>query len=202
MRKQHIIANRRILAISYYTDNMAMIRFLIMRPQSKQVVVFATAVCLSLSAIWSLRDAEAATTTATVEANIVSTINLVAQNGIVFGDISSSSSAGTVTIGTDGSRTTTGGASVNTNTLGTPALYEVSGDPNAFYNITLPDSIVLTSAAGNNMTVSNFNSIPAASGQLDASGRQNMNVGATLGVGSFQPFGAYRGVMTTTIEYN
>ena len=170
--------------------------------QSKQAVFFAACAALSLLTVWCLRDAQAVTTTATVEVNIVSTINLVAQNGIVFGDISSSSSVGTVTIGTDGSRTTTGGVSVNTNTLGSPALYEVSGDPNAFYNITLPDSIVLTSAAGNNMTVSNFNSIPAASGQLDASGRQNMNVGATLVVGSFQPFGAYRGIMTTTIEYN
>ena len=115
---------------------------------------------------------------------------------------SSSSSSGTVTIGTDGSRTTTGGATVNTNTSGTPALYEVSGDPNAFYSITLPDSIVLTSAAGNSMTVRNINSIPVANGQLDAGGRQNMNVGATLGVGSFQPFGAYRGVMSTTVDYD
>ena len=175
---------------------------LLAKSQSRQATVFVVSASLMLLTIWIPQDIDAATTTATVEVNIVSTINLVAQNGIVFGDISSSSSVGTVTIGTDGSRTTTGGVSVNTNTLGSPALYEVSGDPNAFYNITLPDSIVLTSAAGNNMTVSNFNSIPAASGQLDASGRQNMNVGATLVVGSFQPFGAYRGIMTTTIEYN
>ena len=166
------------------------------------MAVFATAVYLSLSSIWWLQTVQAATATAPVEVNIVSTINLVAQNGIVFGDVSSSSSQGTITIGTDGSRTTTGGASVNTNTSGTPALYEVSGVPNAYYSITLPDSIVLTSSAGNKMTVSNFNSIPASSGQLDASGRQNMNIGATLGVGSFQPFGAYRGVMAATIEYN
>ena len=181
---------------------MAIVEYLIPITQSKQATAFATAVCLSVSTIFCLHDAQAATTTAVVEANIVSTINLVAQNGIVFGDISSSSSQGTVTIGTDGSRTTSGGATVNTNTIGAPALYEVSGDPNAFYSITLPDSIVLTSAAGNKMTVSNFNSVPAANGQLDAGGRQNMNIGATLGVGSFQPFGAYSGIMTTIVEYN
>lgn len=181
---------------------MARTRLLIQKPQSKPIFVFAVAVCLSLSAIWCLRDVQAATTTSTVEVNVVLTINLVARNGIVFGDISSSSSPGTVTIGTDGSRTTSGGATVNTNTIGTPALYEVSGDPNAFYSITLPDSIVLTSAAGNKMTVSNFNSVPAANGQLDAGGSQNLNVGATLGVGSFQPFGAYSGIMATTIEYD
>jgi hypothetical protein len=181
---------------------MGISNFLMPKSQNRQAVFFAACAAFLLLIVWCLRDAQAVTTTATVEVNIVSTINLVAQNGIVFGDISSSSSPGTVTIGTDGSRTTTGGATVNTNTAGTPALYEVSGDPNAFYSITLPDSIVLTSAAGNNMTVSNFNSIPAANGQLDAGGRQNMNVGATLGVGSFQPFGAYSGIMTATIEYN
>ena len=157
---------------------------------------------MSLLILFCLRDAVAATTTSTVEANIVATVNLVAQNGIVFGDISVSSNPGTVTIGTDGSRTTSGGATVNTNTSGTPALYEVSGDPNAYYSITLPDSIVLTSPAGNKMTVSNFTSAPAANGQLDGSGRQKLNIGATLGVGSFQPFGAYSGIMATTVEYH
>jgi lipopolysaccharide export system protein LptA len=158
--------------------------------------------CLPVSAIFCLHNAQAATTTAIVEANIVSTINLVAQNGIVFGDISSSSIPGTVTIGTDSSRVTTGGVTVNSNTSGTPATYEVSGDPNAFYHVTLPDSVVLTSAAGDSMVVNNFSSIPDAQGQLDAGGKQNMNIGATLNVGSFQPFGAYRGIMSTTVDYD
>ena len=182
--------------------NMLILENMIMKSQCKQVSAFVMVACLSVPTIFCLHNANAATTTTTVEVNVVSTINLVAQNGIVFGDISSSSSPGTVTIGTDGSRTTSGGATVNTNTSGTPALYEVSGDPNAYFSITLPDSTVLTSAAGNKMTVSNFNSVPAVNGQLDAGGRLSLNVGATLGVGSFQPFGAYSGIMTTTIEYN
>jgi hypothetical protein len=149
-----------------------------------------------------LHVANAATATTTVEANIVSTINLVAQNGIIFGDIGASGIPGTVTIDVDGSRTSTGGATINSNTTGTPATFEVSGDPNALYVITLPTSVVITSSAGDTMTVDNFNSAPATSGQLDSSGRQNMNVGARMNVDSFQPFGAYRGIMTTTVEYN
>jgi hypothetical protein len=144
----------------------------------------------------------AATATTTVDANIVSTINIVANNGIVFGDIGASAIPGTVTIDVDGSRTSTGGATINSNTSGTPALFEISGDPNALYVVTLPDSIVITSAAGDSMTVDNFTSSPSANGQLDLSGRQNLNVGATMNVGSFQPFGAYRGIMATTVEYN
>ena len=178
------------------------LNFLITVPQSKQATVYTLSAGLLLLTAWCIPDVEAVTATATVEVNVVSTINLVAQSGIVFGDIASSSMPGTISVGTDGSRVVTGGVTVNRNTNGAPALYEVSGDPNAFYVITLPDSVVLTSAAGNNMTVSNFSSIPALNGQLDASGIQNMNIGGTLGVGSFQPVGAYSGVMATTIEYN
>lgn len=146
--------------------------------------------------------AHAATTTTTVEANIVSTINIVARNGIVFGDIGASAIPGTVTIDVDGSRTSTGGASINSNTSGTPATFEVSGDPNALYVITLPDSVVITSSSGDSMKVDRFTSAPSAGGQLDSSGRQTLNVGARMNVGSFQPFGAYRGTMATTVEYN
>ena len=148
------------------------------------------------------RFVQAATEATTVDANIVSTINLVAQNGIVFGDIGASSIPGTVSIGVDGSRTSTGGTTVNSNTTGTPAKFEVSGDPNALYIITLPTSIVITSPAGDSITVDNFVSMPSANGQLDPAGRQSLNVGATMNVDSFQPFGAYRGIMATTVEYN
>lgn len=201
MKYQRFIQYRGILTDDGYNSRMSSVSLLKNGKQRERLYIFIGCLLL-LSMVCSIRFVEAATTTATVEANIVSSINLVAENGIVFGDISSSSSEGTVTIDTDGSRTTSGGATVNRNTSGTPALYEVSGDPSAYYNITLPDSVVLTSSAGNTMKVSNFNSIPASRGQLDSSGRQKMNVGATLGVDSFQPFGAYRGIMETTIEYN
>jgi Domain of unknown function (DUF4402) len=170
--------------------------------RSVNVAVFSAVVALLSATFWQTGDAEAATTTTTVEVNIVSTINLVAQNGIVFGDITVSSIPGTVTIGTDSSRVITGGVTVNSNISATPALYEVSGDPNATYSVTLPVSVVLTSAAGDSMVVNNFSSMPSVNGQLDSGGRQNMNIGATLNVGSFQPFGAYKGIMSTTVDYD
>ncbi len=151
---------------------------------------------------YNQRFALSATETTTVDANIVSTINIIAKNGIVFGDIGASSIPGTVTIDTDGSRTSTGGATINSNTSGTPAKFEASGDPNAIYIITLPTSIVITSAAGDTITVDNFTSTPSVNGQLDSSGRQDLNVGATMNVGSFQPFGSYSGIMAMTVEYN
>ncbi len=157
---------------------------------------------LGMLFIWPHQGLKAATTSATIEANIVSSINIVAQNGVVFGNISSSSISGTVSIDTSGSRTATGGVTINTSTSGSPANFEVSGDPNGLYDITLPTSIVISSAGGDSMTVDNFISAPETNGQLDAGGRQNLSVAARLNVGSFQPFGAYRGLMSTTVEYN
>ncbi|UCB55240.1 MAG: DUF4402 domain-containing protein [Thiotrichales bacterium] len=164
--------------------------------------VVMLAMMISVALFCHHRFVQAATATTTVEANIVSTISIVAQNGIVFGDIAASSIPGTVTVSTDGSRTSTGGASINSNTSGTPANFEVAGDPNALYMVTLPTSIVITSSAGDTITVNNFTSSPSANGQLDSSGRQRLIVGATMNVGSFQPFGAYQGTMATTVEYN
>jgi len=144
----------------------------------------------------------AATTTTTVEANIVSSINIVAQNGVAFGDVSTSSISGTISIDTSGARTATGGVTINSNTTGSPANFEVSGDSNGLFNITLPSSVVISSAAGDSMTVDNFNSSPNGNGQLGVGGTQNLSVAARLNVGSFQPFGAYSGLMATTVEYN
>lgn len=151
---------------------------------------------------WHHQGLNAATTTTTVEANIVTSINIVAQNGILFGDLSSSSIAGTVSIDTSGTRTATGGTTINSSSTGSPASFEVSGFPNGLYEITLPTSVVITSVAGDNMTVDNFSSTPDASGVLDIGGTQNLSVSARLNVGSFQPFGSYSGLMATTVEYN
>ena len=165
-------------------------------------VITLPVILLAMLFSWHQQDANAATTTTTVEANVVSSINIVALNGVFFGDISSSAIAGTVSIDTSGSRTATGGVTISTNTLGSPANFEVSGDPNGLYDITLPPSVILISAAGDNMTVNNFSSTPDSNGQLDAGGTQNLSIAARLNVGSFQAFGAYSGIMATTVEYN
>ena len=168
-----------------------------------RLLIASAAASIFLASVpWNAQHVLAATTSASIDANIVSTINLVARNGIVFGDIAASSIPGSVSIDVDGSRTTTGGTTVNSNTSATPARYEVTGDPNALYSITLPESVEITSAAGDLMVVDSFVSAPSGSGQLDPGGRQNLTVGATMRVGSFQPFGAYTGVMATTVEYN
>ena len=145
---------------------------------------------------------QAATENATVTANVISTISLTNQAGLAFGDIASSNVAGTVVLSPDGSRISTGGASINSTVAGGPAVFDVQGDPNAVYAITLPASVMLTAPAGNSMSVDNFTSLPATTGLTDSGGQQTLFVGGTLNVGGNQGFGSYSGIMSVTVEYN
>lgn len=145
---------------------------------------------------------DAATNVATVVVNIVTSISMTTTNGLIFGDISSSATAGTVSMTTTGTRTSTGGATINSSVAGNPATFDVQGEANANYTISLPVSVVLSDSASHTMVVDNFTSSPSPSGVLDGSGKQTLFVGATLNVGSNQAFGAYSGQMSVTVDYN
>ena len=120
----------------------------------------------------------------------------------MFGDIGSSSVAGSVVVNPDGSSLGTGGARINSTVSSGPAVFEVEGDPNAVYAITLPVNVVMTAPAGHTMVVDDFSSLPSESGLTDSGGQQMLFVGGRLNVGGNQVFGSYSGLMTVTIEYN
>lgn len=164
-------------------------------PRTRQALLFVCAFTLQLPM-------HAATDVATIAANIVSTISLTNQSGLVFGDISSSAAAGTVVLSPSGARITTGGATVNSTVASGPAAFDVLALPNAVYAITLPASVILTEPGGNNMVVDSFSSSPTATGLTDAGGQQSLFVGATLNVSSNQSFGSYAGAMSVTVDYN
>ena len=100
--------------------------------------------------------AYAVVATATVTANITSTITVGTINGLIFGDLSSGLVAGTIALSPAGVRTTTGGVTVNTAIAGSPAAFDVQGDPNATYSISFPVSVTMIDAALNSMVVDNF----------------------------------------------
>lgn len=145
---------------------------------------------------------QAATTTATVSANIVKPISLNTQNGLNFVDVAPNNFAGTVVLSPDGSRVATGGASIKSSVNGEAAIFQVQGEPNAVYSISLPKAVVLTGSAGNTMLVDRFTSLPSSSGRISADGLQTLAVGARLNVGSNQAFGPYAGTMSVRIDYN
>ena len=157
---------------------------------------------LLLSALPGSAAVQAASDDAVVTAEVVSTLSLVNQTDMVFGDIASSNAPGTVILSPSGTRLITGGTFVSSTVSTGPAVFDVVGLPNAVYAITLPVSVVLTGASGNSMVVDNFTSQPVSTGLTDPGGEQNLFVGGTLNVSSNQAIGSYSGIMNVTVVYN
>jgi hypothetical protein len=88
------------------------------------------------------------------------------------------------------------------------ASFYVSGDEDASYSISLPESpVILThTTSAKSMTVEDWTSVPApvtGTGMLQG-GFQVVNVGATLKVGTLHdnPVGIYTGSYTITFDFN
>ena len=167
----------------------------------KKTSLFSYAVTGVLAVI-SWMPAQAATTNATVDANIIGTIGMTTRNGLSFGDISAGATAGTVILAPTGARSATGGTSINSSTASNPSTFDVQGTANASFSISLPASVLLSDTASHTMSVDNFTSSPTPSGVLDGSGQQTLFVGGTLNVGANQAFGSYSGQMSVTVDYN
>lgn len=120
-----------------------------------------------------------------------------------FGNIAVISS-GTVVLNPGGSRSGTGGVTLPAITGSVMAAsFDVTGDANLTYAITLPFSCIISSG-GNNMTVDTFTSTPSATGILSGTGTQQLKIGATLNIGGAQTSGTYISgtPFTITVNYN
>jgi hypothetical protein len=114
-------------------------------------------------------------------------------------------SAGTVTVGADGSRAQSGGAFVlyQGSTVAAPAQFSVNGTPNVVYAITLPadNTVLMSNGAGHSMTVRAFVSNLNGMTILSKYGNGQFNVGATLSVGAQQARGSYTGTFSVIVNY-
>lgn len=146
-----------------------------------------------------------ATATASIGVNIVTPISITKSDDLVFGNIASNGSQGTILIGTDGSRTPTGGITLPA-TSGSPkaASFVVTGSGNYTYTISLTGSPILLTGASEGVTVGTFVSNPAATGKLTAAGSQIINVGATLNIPALAVAGSYANTsgLRITVNYN
>lgn len=83
------------------------------------------------------------------------------------------------------------------------AQFTISGTPSAAFAISLPadGSVTLSDGGSGSMALNGFTSSPAASGVLSGGGTLQINVGATLTVGSLQAAGSYSGAFNVTVNY-
>lgn len=140
------------------------------------------------------------TATANAGANIVAPISIDKTADLHFGDVVPSGASGTVELTPGGTRSATdvtlgNGAGVSV------ASFDVAGDPDGTFAITLPVSSTITNGS-ENMTIDGYTSLPAAIGTLDGTGAATIAVGATLQVGANQASGSYTGTFDVTVAYN
>jgi hypothetical protein len=143
--------------------------------------------------------------TASSSATIVAPIGIAQAADMNFGNVATNDAGGTVIMTTGGSTSLTGGVTLpnNTGTV-TAAAFDVTGEADYTYTITLPTSaITLVDGGTNEMTVDTFVSDPDTSGQLTSSA-QTINVGAILNVDGGQAAGTYTNEtdLTVTVNYN
>ena len=145
----------------------------------------------------------AASATGNATATVIAPIAISNTADLAFGKFAAST-GGTVVMDPAGARTATGAVVLSTVAPGAAASFNVTGDANATYAITLPASASISDGATtpNTMTVGTFTSTPSATGTLSAAGAQTVTVGGTLTVASAQAGGAYTGTFSVTVEYN
>jgi hypothetical protein len=124
-----------------------------------------------------------------------------------FGSIVPGTEAGTVLLGTDGTRTETNVTLFTTapgsNEQAHAASFTVTGEGSYAYTVSLPTSINL-SGTGTAMVVDNFthNATGTLSENLGTQGTETFAVGATLNVNANQATGEYTGTFDVTVTYD
>mgnify|MGYP002650007186 CR=1 FL=1 len=120
-----------------------------------------------------------------------------------FGRLIAGATAGRAVVGTNGTRTRTGGVTLAGGTV-SAARFRAQSAPNQRFTIQLPTSpVTLTRAGGGaTMTVSNFTRNPGGGGpRLNAAGIRDISVGARLNVAANQPAGSYAGTFNVTVNF-
>ena len=168
----------------------------------KKVFLFAIFASLMISSeVFSQASA-----TASATATIVTPISITKTVDMNFGNVAVTSNGGTVVLATNSTRTLTGGVTLpNVTGTVTAASFTVNGTADYTYAITLPSSATtIYNANLETMSVDGWASTPSATGTLDGTGAQTLNVGATLHVAAGQQEGVYTSStpFTVTVNYN
>lgn len=144
------------------------------------------------------------TATAESSATIVTQMAITKNIDLRFGQVAVSAvTAGTITIGTDNSVSTSGAEVQAMGGTTSAASFGVTGTNDAVYTISCPATINLT-GGGPAMLVTLTRTPAGATSTLSATGTATIIVGGTLSVAAGQPAGLYENDtdLDVTVNYN
>lgn len=136
--------------------------------------------------------------TATVGAAIVSPISIESLTNLDFGKVLTT--AGTVIIAPDGSRTGTGEFVTATTSTPTAASFTVNAAADYVYNVSYAMSVALTNGT-DILAVTSFTNDAGTDARTGTGGDEEMTVGATLTLDGTESVGNYAGEVTVTVAY-
>lgn len=155
---------------------------------------------LALAAPGVAAEAPRAGAMATASAQIYQPISLQKATDLAFGGILASSAAGRVVLAPDGTRSASGGAVLAASSGVSAAVLRVAGEPSTSFTLGLPASVLLQS--GGDLLIAEGFTSDAGGARLDATGRLEVHLGATLNVAPGQAPGLYAGSFLVTVAYN
>lgn len=173
--------------------------------KSAKIIFYST--ILSLTSFCQVYSQVSSTATNIgIDAKVIApiTISNTGSTNLDFGTISTSSTLGSVTVPPEGARVASGGVSVLSSSSFSSAPFEVTGNPDATCQLSLPGDldVKLTRVGGSEeMTVTGFNIGGSTTITLDNNGDADFKVGATLNLGVSQIPGEYTGSFSVTIAY-
>ncbi len=165
----------------------------------KKLISFA----VIFTAITTAGFAQTATATSNAAAVIIAPLSITNTAGLHFGTIMRSAVAGTVSIATDGTRSSLGGVTLSALApVHSVATFDLEGESGNDVSITLPASTTISNGT-QTMVVDNFVSNPDDANPVTLGGTPTvLSVGATLNVAANQASGAYTGTFNVRIDYN
>ena len=167
-------------------------------------IIKSLAIAVVMLAFAGTVQAQSATATSNAAAVIIAPLSITNTAGLHFGTIMRSATAGTVSIATDGTRSSLGGVTLSALApVHSVATFSIEGESGKTVTITLPASTTIVNAATDDMIVDAFVSDPDDANPVTLTGAATvLRVGATLNVDANQPSGTYTGTFDVSVNYN
>lgn len=168
----------------------------------KALLVSAAAVGLLVSTPAFAQAGPTSSATANADAVIVQPISIQKITDLNFGRIAADTAASTVTVATDGTRTSSSpNVLIAAGSSPTAATFTVHGEPGLSYTAQFDSNpIALNGPAGSTAMSAQLFGIYYT--PLDAAGNASVAVGGILNVGANQMAGPYHGTLQVNVQYN
>lgn len=127
-------------------------------------------------------------------------INIVLVQNLDFGGLGVGDTAGTAAISASGIKSVSAGI-LDLGGVALPAVFEVTGEKNQPFTITLPASATISPVAGISAQLSGFQSIPPLTGAFNQQGRATVTVGATINLTPGLSESVYTGPFDIMVSY-